>query len=217
MRLGGDAGRTEVTDTPQGKASVLFIAPWDKETGKNMTEEAIQQYTEREYRQVGLNMSSLWWMPQLLEGELGRPPERFWVTSRYSAVARSATATRIKLLAGHSWVTSGIARRHATGFTLCPLCKQLEETLEHFLYDCAELKEEREIAEHRTGTKLPRTRTAVRSLMDDGSQDAKLIHQLYKARVEKELSQSPPHCPKSLQSPIPIPASSGGNSSHNVT
>ena len=173
---------------------------------KNMTEDAIQQYTEREYQQVGLNMSSLWWMPQLLEGQLGRPPERFWVTNRYSAVARNATATRIKLLAGHSWVTSGIARRHATGTTLCPLCKQLEETLEHFLYECAELKEEREIAEYRTGTKLPRTRTAVRTLMDAGPQEAKLIHQLYKARVEKELSQSPPHCPKSL--PVKRPSSS---------
>ena len=184
-----------------------------------MTEDAIQQYTEREYQQVGLNMSSLWWMPQLLGGELGRPPERFWVTSRYSAVARNATATRIKLLAGHSWVTSGIARRHATGTTLCPLCKQREKTLEHFLYECAELKEEREIAERRTRTKLPRTRTAVRTLMDAGSQEAKLIHQLYKARVEKELSQNPPTLSKVLigQSPILIPASSGGNSSHNLT
>ena len=47
-------------------------------------------------------------------------------------------------------MASGVARRHATGNSLCPLCKQVEETLEHFLYECGELKAERRMAETRT-------------------------------------------------------------------
>ena len=92
---------------------------------------------------------------------------------------------------GHSWVAGGIARRHSARTSLCPLCSEREETLEHFLYECTELQEERKGAEARTGVKLPRTQEAVKTLLEAGPRESILIHQVYKARVKKETEMSP--------------------------
>ncbi|KAF0292537.1 hypothetical protein FJT64_009478 [Amphibalanus amphitrite] len=87
----------------------------------------------------------------------------------------------------------GRTQKMVTYVMLGALPCRVEETLEHFLYECGELQEERRMAEIRTRSRLTRNRAAVETLMDAGLQEASLIHQIYKARVEKELNQSSPH------------------------
>ena len=161
-----------------------------KNWGK-ITAAAIQKHTEEKYQQAARNMSCLWWLRDLvIPGQMDKPPEKFWPASRYNVAGRAATATRIKLLVGHSWVAGGVARRHA-GSGICPLCNDSEETLEHFLYECSELQDERKEAESRTNVKLVKTQAAVVTLMEAGPHESMLIHQLYKARVQMEIERSP--------------------------
>ena len=96
---------------------------------------ALDRLAESDLQHSTKRLTRLRWLGRILPlGGLGKPPERFWPTSRYSSVARQATVTRIKLIAGHSWVAGGIARRHTRTGAICPLCSETEETLEHFLY-----------------------------------------------------------------------------------
>ena len=162
-------------------------AEWNK-----MTRAAIQRRTEDEYRRIAREKESLWWLDRLvIAGRTDEPPEKFWPSTRYSAMGRLSTATRIKLLVGHSWVASGVARRHSARTSRCPLCREREETLEHFLYECTKLQEERKEAEARTGVKLQRAQEAVKTLLEAGPWESMLIHQVYKARVRKETEMSP--------------------------
>ena len=93
-------------------------------------------------------------------------------------------AERIKYLAEPPCLCS-------TRTSLCPLCREREGTLEHFLYECTELQDERKEAKTRTGAKLPRTQEAVKALLEAGTWESMLIHQIYKARVKKETEISP--------------------------
>ena len=163
------------------------------QTGWNrITMAAIQRRTEGEYRQIAREKESLWWLDHLVKpGWVNEPPVKFWPSSRYSVTGRQATATRIKLLVGHSWVAGGIARRHSARTSLCPLCREGEETLEHFLYECSQLREERKEAEARAGVNLRRTQEAVKTLLEAGPRESTLIHHIYKARVRKEAEMSP--------------------------
>ena len=71
------------------------------------------------------------------------------------------------------------------------LQREREETLEHFLYECTKLQEERKEAEARTGVKLLRTQEAVKMLLQAGPWESMLIHQVYKVRIQKDSKMSP--------------------------
>ena len=167
---------------------------------------ALEQLAEADLRDSTERLTSIRWLGRLLPlGGLGKPPERFWPTSRYSSIGRQATLTRIKLLAGHSWVAGGIARRHTRTGASCPLCCESEETLEHFLYECAELRQAREDVERKTGVLLPRKREAEAFLLEADLAESQLIHRLYAARIERELSVSPNPASNSLRPTKPKP------------
>ena len=147
---------------------------------------------EKHYQEDANKMTSLRWLSHLLPlGEIEKPPDSFWPASRYSVVGRLATATRIKLLTGHSWIAGGIARRHARGSAICPLCSDREESLEHFLYECTELLQERSHIERRDGVTIPRKKSPELFILEANYQESLLIHRLYTARVQKEMSLGP--------------------------
>ena len=153
---------------------------------------AIEQLVEKHYQEDANKMTSLRWLSHLLPlGEIEKPPDSFWPASRYSVVGRLATATRIKLLTGHSWIAGGIARRHARGSAICPLCSDREESLEHFLYECTELLQERSHIERRDGVTIPRKKSPELFILEANYQESLLIHRLYTARVQKEMSLGP--------------------------
>ena len=182
----------EELELPTLTEAIHKYKKWGQSGWSRMTRATIQRHTEEEYRRVAREKESLWWLNHLVNlGRMDEPPEKFWPSSRYSAMGRLSTATRIKLLVGHSWVAGGVARRHSARTSLCPLCREREETLEHFLYECTELQDERREAETRTGVKLTRTRAAVKALLEAGPRESMLIHQIYKARVKKETEISP--------------------------
>ena len=72
----------------------------------------------------------------------------------------------------------GISRTGA----ICHLCSETEETLEHFLYECTELRHERENAERKTGVFLPRKREAEAFVLEADLKESLLIHRLYTDR-----------------------------------
>ena len=157
--------------------------PWQK-----ALEEATQKTASKEFHEAMRNMTSLHWIRHILsEKDSSKPPKLFWPASRYSGARRQATVTKIKLLTGHSWLADGVARRHAAKSSICPLCKDGNETLNHFLYECKKLLEERREAEERSKTILQREITAERYIIEAKKEETDLIHLLYRARVRKEL------------------------------
>ena len=76
---------------------------------------------------------------ELSQEETFMPPQNFWTASRYSPKARLASVMKIKLLTGHSWLATGMVRRHMDGPALSPLCCSAIETVEHLLFECPEL------------------------------------------------------------------------------
>ena len=163
--------------------------PQTNEGWRKVTQEAIERDIAREILDAVQRRPSIHWLKQVLSQEKTyMPPANFWVMSRYNPVARLATATKIKLLTGHSWLTTGTVRRHLGGSLTCPLCASGIETLEHFLFECRELIQEREQLQERYGVKLERWTAAEKIISGAGKQESMLIHHLYRARVQKELS-----------------------------
>ena len=152
--------------------------------------EAIEQDIAREICEAVEKRPSIHWLKQVLSQEDAYvPPQDFWTASRYSPMARLATATKIKLLTGHSWLTTAMVRRHLGGPAACPLCGSGIETLEHLLYECQELAREREQLQERYGVELERWASAEKFIIRAKKQESLLIHHLYCARVQKELAK----------------------------
>ena len=80
---------------------------------------------------------------------------------------------------------------------ICPLCGDREGTLEHFLYECTELLQDRKEVAEQTGMILPRTKAAEVFIVEADYQESLLIHRLYAARVEKEVNMGPKSRPHS--------------------
>ena len=102
-------------------------------------------------------------------------------------MGRQATSTRIRLLTEHSFLATGIVRRHANPDTVCPLCRKAIETVEHFLFECSALIQERDEAQKRYGTELVRNLAADQLICCAEKSQASMIHYMYKARVQKEI------------------------------
>ena len=150
--------------------------------------EAIQQEVEREVAEAVRKLGSIQWIGALLSQENAfAPPSRFWPSCRYSTMGRLATTTKIKLLTGHSWLTTGVVRRHSSSLPTCPLCNAARETLEHLMYECPELAQERELSQSRYGTELRRRIPAERFILSADKQESLMIHYIYTTRVRKEV------------------------------
>ena len=89
---------------------------------------------------------------------------------------------------GHSWIATGMVRRHMDGPTSCPLCHSAIETLEHLLFECPELALARGHWQSWYRTDLDRKKSAEKTIIKANKQESLMIHLLYRARVQKELS-----------------------------
>ena len=151
--------------------------------------EAIEQDIAREVCEAVQRRPSIQWLKQVLsEEETFMPPRNFWTVSRYSPMARLATVTKINLLTGHSWIATGMVRRHMDGPASCPLCHSAIETLEHLLFECPELALAREHWQSWYRLELDRKKSAEKTIIKANKQESLMIHRLYRARVQKELA-----------------------------
>ena len=156
--------------------------------GHKICSEALNQGMKDEIENESRRMISIHWLAGLVLSEPGyKPPVRFWPASRYSAIERLATVTKIRLLTGHSCIATSILRRHIDRTERCTLCGNGLETLEHFLFECQELEQEREEAQKQYGIELIRTKSATRVILEANRLETRVIHQIYSVRVQKEL------------------------------
>ena len=133
-------------------------------------------------------MTSLFWLSLLPQTEKYEAPKTFWPASKYSAITRQATLTKIVLLTGHSLVATSMVRRHKET-VVCP-CRNAIETLEHMLFECDKLKDDRVAAQKIYKTILNRTLPAAELIIIADKPQSLIIHYIYQARVRKELTEN---------------------------
>ena len=175
-----------LTDVLQNKDMGAITNNWSK-----LSQQALMNFAWNEAQEAGSKLISVHWLPRLITREsVCAAPELFWPTSRYSNIRRQATLTKINLLTGHSWVATGLIRRHAQGSQECPLCQSATETLEHLLFECTELLEERAIAQEKYNAHFTRNTTAVSFLLQANTEQTLAIHYVYTARVRRALAKT---------------------------
>ena len=148
---------------------------------------AVSHYMNKDIKNTAEHMSSLRWLAMLPKNDKYEAPSAFWPSSKYSTIARQATLTKINLLSGHSWVSTGLVRRHLNKETTCPLCLDGIETLEHMLFECVKLKDVREDAQRRYRTKLIRKIPAVEHIITASRQQSLIIQHIYMTRIQREV------------------------------
>ena len=155
---------------------------------KKTCSQAIMKRMKEEITETVSGMESVQWLKEIADEMTSlSPPASFWSENRYSNIGRLATATRIKLLTGHSRLLTGINRRHKEENTVCPLCMKAVETLEHMLFECSELEQQRKTAEEKYGNKLRRNRSGSSLILHASRKEALMIHYIYASRVQIEL------------------------------
>ena len=102
-------------------------------------------------------------------------------------IGRQATGTKIRLLTEQTLLATGIVRRHVDPSTVCPLCRKAMETLEHFLFECSELLEDREDAQEAYKILIDRNLPAKQLIWEAGEKQSLVINYVYKARIRKEI------------------------------
>ena len=117
-----------------------------------MCRQARADFTKAMILEEASKLTSTQWLVNVLQPQVAyQPPESFWTQSRYSMMGRQATSTRIRLLTEHSFLATGIVRRHTNPDTVCPLCRKAIETVEHFLFKCNALIQESDESQKRHG------------------------------------------------------------------
>ena len=150
--------------------------------------QAIVDYTKTMILEEASKLKSTQWLVNVLQPQVTyQPPESFWTQSGCSMMGRQATSTKIRLLTEHSFLATGIVRRHTNPDTACPLCRKAIETVEHFLFECSALIQERDEAQKRHGTELVRNLAADQLICCAEKSQASMIHYMYKARAQKEI------------------------------
>ena len=140
---------------------ILTTCGRDGRKWNKICRQAIVDYTKTMILEEASKLKSTQWLVNVLQPQVTyQPPESFWTQSRYSMMGRQATSTRIRLLTEHSFLATGIVRRHTNPDTVCPLCRKAIETVEHFLFECSALIQERDEAQKRYGTELVRNLAA---------------------------------------------------------
>ena len=150
---------------------------------------SVDQSMTKIIRNTAENMTSLFWLSLLPQTEKYEAPKTFWPASKYSAITRQATLTKIVLLTGHSLVATSMVRRHKET-VVCPLCRNAIETLEHMLFECDKLKDDRVAAQKIYKTILNRTLPAAELIIIADKPQSLIIHYIYQARVRKELTEN---------------------------
>ena len=157
-------------------------------TWKSIFEQAINNQARKMLSEEAINLKSVNWLADLIAKQTCYGPAgAFWPTCRHSVVGRQATGTRIRLLTEQSLLATGIVRRHIELNEVCPLCRRLPETLEHFLFECSELKQDREDAQNKYRAELIRNQPAKQLICEAERKQSMMIHYVYKARIRKEI------------------------------
>ena len=157
-------------------------------TWKSIFEQAINNQARKMLSEEAINLKSVNWLADLIAKQTCYGPAgAFWPTCRHSVVGRQATGTRIRLLTEQSLLATGIVRRHVELNEVCPLCRRLPETLEHFLFECSELKQDREDAQNKYRAELIRNQPAKQLICEAERKQSMMIHYVYKARIRKEI------------------------------
>ena len=163
----------------------------DAATGKRWhttAKDVIEKMIWKELKASTEANKSIHWLEKLsLNENKFEPPFKFWPANRYSVAQKHATLTRLKLLTGHSWIASSMVRRHQEAEMRCPLCLKATETMEHMMFECEKLTEERNEAQEKYQVEIKRELPAEVFIANANTNEGLLIHVIYSARVQKEI------------------------------
>ena len=168
---------------------------WSRGRWHKICRETFENGMKADIEKETKKMHSIHWLAGLIsKGKGYNPPAGFWPASRYSAIERLATLTKIRLLIGHSCLATSLVKRHTNRSEKCPLCEDGIETLEHFIFECQELVQERQEARMRFKIELRRECSATRLFLEASNRETRVIHYIYTARTQKEISLKAKSC-----------------------